>query len=40
MPQSGRLALDSGIRAYDAMLEWTRDALAAYEKRGKVRRKS
>jgi DNA-binding PadR family transcriptional regulator len=40
MPQSGRLALESGIRAYDAMLEWTRDALSAYEQRGKLRRKS
>jgi DNA-binding PadR family transcriptional regulator len=40
MPLSGRLALESGIRAYDAMLAWTRDALGAYEKRGKDRRKS
>ena len=40
MPLSGRLALESGISAYDAMLEWTRDALTAYEKRGRVRRKS
>jgi hypothetical protein len=30
--------LRSGIRAYAAMLEWTRDALAAYETRGKIRR--
>jgi len=40
MPLSGRLALESGIRAYDAMLEWTRDALDRYEKRGKDRRRS
>ena len=40
MPLSGRLALESGIRAYEAMLEWTRDALATYEGRGKIRRTS
>ena len=40
MPLSGRLALESGIRAYDAMLDWTKDALAAYGTRGGARRKT
>src|SRR5579859_15038 len=32
MPQSGALALESGIRAYEAQLRWTRTAMAAYGK--------
>lgn len=35
MSRSGRLALESGIRSYQALLEWTSDALAAYGNRGK-----
>jgi DNA-binding PadR family transcriptional regulator len=31
MPLSGRLALDFGVRSYDTLLQWTRDAIAAYE---------
>lgn len=31
MPLSGRLALDFGVRSYDSLLRWTRDAIAAYE---------
>jgi DNA-binding PadR family transcriptional regulator len=30
MPTSGRLALESGIRGYEARLRWVRDALAIY----------
>ncbi|HKX33302.1 MAG TPA: PadR family transcriptional regulator [Blastocatellia bacterium] len=30
MPVSGRLALESGIRGYEAQLRWVRDALATY----------
>jgi len=30
MPTSGRLALESGIRSYECLLEWTKDALATY----------
>jgi DNA-binding PadR family transcriptional regulator len=30
MPLSGRLALESGIRAYEDQLRWVRDALKAY----------
>lgn len=41
MPLSGRLALESGIRAYEDQSRWVRDALAAYHvpgaKRGKER---
>jgi DNA-binding PadR family transcriptional regulator len=32
MPLSGRLALDFGVRSYETLLRWTRDAIAAYEK--------
>jgi hypothetical protein len=32
MPLSGRLALDFGVRSYDTLLQWTRDAIAAYAK--------
>ena len=41
MPLSGRLALESGIRAYEDQSRWVRDALKAYgaagAKRGKER---
>jgi DNA-binding PadR family transcriptional regulator len=30
MPTSGRLALESGIRSYEAHLRWVRDAIATY----------
>ncbi|MFI5093326.1 MAG: PadR family transcriptional regulator [Candidatus Acidiferrales bacterium] len=32
MPQSGRLALESGIQSYEAQLRWTSAAIATYEK--------
>ena len=31
MPLSGRLALDFGVRSYDTLLRWTRDAISTYE---------
>jgi hypothetical protein len=31
MPLSGRLALDSGIRGYETLLEWAKYALATYK---------
>jgi hypothetical protein len=41
MPLSGRLALESGIRAYEDQSRWVRDALKAYgaarAKKGKGR---
>ena len=41
MPLSGRLALESGIRAYEEQSRWVRDSLEAYgvtgAKRGKKR---
>ncbi len=30
MPQSGRLALESGIQSYEAQLRWTKAAMATY----------
>jgi len=33
MPRSGRLALESGIRGYECLLEWTKYALASYERK-------
>jgi DNA-binding PadR family transcriptional regulator len=33
MPQSGRLALESGIQSYEAQLRWTKAAMSSYEKR-------
>src|ERR1700722_19477023 len=30
MPTSGRLALESGIKGYDCLLRWTKDALRTY----------
>jgi hypothetical protein len=35
MPLSGRLALDSGVRTHEALLAWSRAALAAYRQAGK-----
>jgi DNA-binding PadR family transcriptional regulator len=35
MPTSGRLALESGIRGYECLLQWTKDALATYEREKK-----
>lgn len=32
MPTSGRLAFESGIRSTECLLEWTRSAIATYEK--------
>ena len=32
MPQSGRLALESGIQGYEAQLGWTKAAMATYGK--------
>jgi DNA-binding PadR family transcriptional regulator len=44
MPLSGRLALESGIRAYEAQARWVGDALKAYAaagtKKGKERKVS
>lgn len=34
MPLSGRLAFDYGVRSYDALRQWTQNALAAYRKKG------
>jgi hypothetical protein len=35
MPLSGALALESGIRGYEAQAEWARNAVRAYKKRGR-----
>lgn len=35
MPLSGRLALESGIRGYETLLDWAKKSLAAYKKRRK-----
>jgi hypothetical protein len=35
MPRSGRLALESGARGYETLLDWGKDAIASYE--GKVK---
>jgi len=32
---SGRLALDYGVRSYDALLQWTHAAIASYQKQQK-----
>ena len=37
MPTSGRLALESGIRSYECLLDWTRYALATYVRQEKMR---
>lgn len=33
MPLSSRLAFDYGVRSYDALLQWTRNAIAAYRRK-------
>jgi DNA-binding PadR family transcriptional regulator len=35
MPLSGRLALESGIRSYETLLDWARSALRIYKRRKK-----
>jgi hypothetical protein len=40
MPRSGRLALESGLRSYEALLQWTRHALTTYGKHGKAGKRS
>jgi DNA-binding PadR family transcriptional regulator len=35
MPLSGRLALDSGIRSYETLLGWAKNALGIYRKKKK-----
>jgi DNA-binding PadR family transcriptional regulator len=40
MPLSGRLALDSGIRSYETMLQWTAHALNTYGQSEIANRKS
>jgi DNA-binding PadR family transcriptional regulator len=40
MPLSGRLALESGIMSYEALLSWAQQAIRIYEKRKNTRRKS
>jgi len=35
MPLSGRLALESGIRGYETLLDWARSALGIYTRRRK-----
>jgi len=37
MPTSGRLALESGVRSYECLLEWTKYALATYVRQEKMR---
>jgi DNA-binding PadR family transcriptional regulator len=37
MPTSGRLALESGLRSYECLLEWTKYALATYVRQEKMR---
>jgi DNA-binding PadR family transcriptional regulator len=36
MPISGRLALESGVRSYECLLEWTKYALASYVRQEKM----
>ncbi len=36
MPLSGRLALESGIRSYETLLQWARSALGIYTRRKKT----
>ncbi len=36
MPLSGRLALESGIRGYETLLDWTRSSLRTYTRRKKT----
>jgi len=35
MSRSGRLALESGIRSYETLLEWCEDAIREYEGKGR-----
>jgi DNA-binding PadR family transcriptional regulator len=35
MPRSGRLALESGVRGYEALLEWSKHAITNYETEAK-----
>jgi DNA-binding PadR family transcriptional regulator len=37
MPTSGRLALESGVRSYECLLEWTKYSLATYLRQEKMR---
>ena len=37
MPTSGRLALESGLRSYECLLEWTQYALAIYRRQERKR---
>jgi DNA-binding PadR family transcriptional regulator len=37
MPTSGRLALESGLRSYECLLEWTKYALATYVRQERIR---
>jgi DNA-binding PadR family transcriptional regulator len=37
MPTSGRLALESGLRSYECLLEWAKYALATYVRQEKMR---
>jgi len=39
MPTSGRLALESGLRSYECLLEWTKYALATYVRQMRQERK-
>jgi DNA-binding PadR family transcriptional regulator len=34
-PASARLALECGVRSYESLFDWTRDAITTYEKEGK-----
>jgi DNA-binding PadR family transcriptional regulator len=35
MPLSGKLALESGVRSYESLLRWSKNAFAKYKKRRK-----
>ncbi len=37
MPRSGALALDSGIRGYETLLQWAKEAITSYETRANGR---
>jgi DNA-binding PadR family transcriptional regulator len=39
MPTSGRLALESGVRSYECLLEWTTYARATYVRQEKMRQR-
>jgi DNA-binding PadR family transcriptional regulator len=38
MPTSGSLALESGIRGYETLLQWTKDALATFARQPHAKR--